>query len=69
LSEAEAAKFLGISKMTLLRKRSAGIIGFFRVGFRVLYSNEKHLIPFLESCEKSEQVKTRLTTQYPSRGI
>lgn len=52
LSEAEAAKFLGISKMTLLRKRNAGTISFFRVGFRVLYSKEKHLIPFLQKCEK-----------------
>lgn len=52
LSEAEAAKFLGISKMTLLRKRNAGTISFFRVGFRVLYSKEKHLIPFLQQCEK-----------------
>jgi excisionase family DNA binding protein len=52
LSEAEAARFLGISKMTLLRKRNAGEIGYFRVGFRVLYSREKHLVPFLERCEK-----------------
>jgi excisionase family DNA binding protein len=51
LSEAEAAKFLGISKMTLLRKRNAGIIGHYRVGFRVLYSKEKHLFPFLKQCE------------------
>ena len=36
LSEAEASQFLGISKMTFLRKRNAGLIGFFRVGFRVL---------------------------------
>ena len=53
LSEAEAAAFLGISKMTLLRNRNAGNLGFFRVGFRVLYSKEKHLIPFLIGCEKS----------------
>lgn len=51
LSEAEAAAFLGISKMTLSRKRNAGIIGFYRVGFRVVYSKEKHLIPFLASIE------------------
>src|SRR5436190_19235941 len=38
LSEAKAAEFLGISKMTLLRKRNAGDIGFVRVGFRFLYS-------------------------------
>jgi hypothetical protein len=52
INEIKAAKFLGISRMTLLRKRNAGQIGFFRVGFRVLYSKEKHLIPFLEACEK-----------------
>jgi excisionase family DNA binding protein len=52
MNEVEAAKFLGISRMTLLRKRNAGEIGFYRVGFRVLYSKEKHLIPFLETCEK-----------------
>lgn len=51
MSESEAANFLGISKMTLLRKRNAGEIGFYRVGFRVLYSKEKHLIPFLDKCE------------------
>ena len=51
LGEAEAAKFLGISKMTLLRKRNAGLIGFFKVGFRVLYSKEKHLVPYLIACE------------------
>lgn len=52
LSEKEAARFLGISYTTMLRKRNAGDIGFFRVGFRVLYSKEKHLIPFLQTCEK-----------------
>ena len=54
LSEAEAAKFLGISKMTVLRKRSTGEIGYFRVGHRILYSKEKHLITFLEKCEKDQ---------------
>lgn len=52
MNEIEAAKFLGISRMTLLRKRNANEIGFYRVGFRILYSKEKHLIPFLEQCEK-----------------
>jgi hypothetical protein len=52
MNEATAAKFLGISRMTLLRKRNASEIGFYRVGIRVLYSKEKHLIPFLEGCEK-----------------
>lgn len=53
LSETEAAKILGISKMTLLRKRNGGEIKFFRVGFRVLYSKEKHLVPFLKKCERN----------------
>lgn len=48
LSEAEAAAFLGVSKMTVIRKRNAGELKFFRVGFRVLYSKTKHLQPFLE---------------------
>ena len=52
LSEAEAAAFLGISKITVLRKRNVGEIGYFRVGYRVLYSKEKHLVPYLERCEK-----------------
>lgn len=52
MNEAEAARFLGISKMTLLRKRNANEIGHFRVGIRVLYSKEKHLLPFLAQCEK-----------------
>ena len=52
LSEAKAAKFLGVSKMTVLRKRNAGEIGYFRVGYRILYSKEKHLIPYLDLCEK-----------------
>ena len=37
--------------MTVLRKRNAGEIPFFRVGIRVLYSVEKHLIPYLGRCE------------------
>jgi hypothetical protein len=52
MNEIEAARFLHISRMTLLRKRNKGEIGFFRVGFRVLYSKEKHLVPFLDGCEK-----------------
>lgn len=53
LNETAAAKFLGISRMTLLRKRNAGEINYFRVGFRVLYSKEKHLAPFLAKCESA----------------
>jgi excisionase family DNA binding protein len=51
LSEAEAARFLGVSKMTLLRKRHSTEISFFRVGSRVLYSRQKHLLPYLAKNE------------------
>ena len=51
LSEKEAAEFLGVSKMTLLRRRKAKKIKHYRVGFRILYSKEKHLVPFLEANE------------------
>ncbi len=54
MNEKEAAKFLGVSRITLLRKRNLGEIAFFRIGFRVLYSKEKHLLPFLEKCERLE---------------
>ncbi len=54
LNEKEAAEFLGVSRITLLRKRGQGEIAFFRIGYRVLYSREKHLLPFLEKCEQLE---------------
>ena len=52
LSEADAATFLGISKITMARKRKAKEIGHFRLGPRILYSKEKHLMPFLKAREK-----------------
>jgi excisionase family DNA binding protein len=52
LSEKQAAQWLGISRITLLRARKAGRVGAYRIGARVLYSEEKHLLPFLELCER-----------------
>ena len=46
LSEKQAAKRLGIARITLLRAREAGRIRFFRIGTRVLYCAE-HLTEFL----------------------
>ncbi len=40
LSEKQAAKRLGIARITLLRAREAGRIRFFRIGTRVLYCAE-----------------------------
>jgi excisionase family DNA binding protein len=52
LSEKQAAKRLGIARITLLRAREAGRIRFFRIGTRVLYS-EAQLIQFLDACERN----------------
>lgn len=53
LSETESAKFLKVSRMTVIRKRKAGDLPHYRIGFRVLYSLEKHLLPFLKKCERA----------------
>ena len=52
LSEKQAAKRLGIARITLLRAREAGRIKFFRIGTRVLYSEEQ-LTEFLLTCQKN----------------
>ena len=52
LSEKQAAKRLGVARITLLRAREAGRIRFFRIGTRVLYCSEQ-LTQFLESCERN----------------
>jgi len=49
--EKQAAKRLGIARITLLRAREAGRIRFFRIGTRVLYCAE-HLTEFLNNCER-----------------
>ena len=50
LSAKEAVAKLGISKPTLCRIMQRGEIGFYRVGARVLFS-EEHITTFLEACE------------------
>ena len=52
MSEKQAAQWLGVSRITLLRARMAGRVGAYRIGARVLYSEEKHLRPFLEASER-----------------
>jgi excisionase family DNA binding protein len=53
LSEKQAAKRLGVARITLLRAREAGRIRFFRIGTRVLYCAE-HLTDFLNACERNK---------------
>lgn len=52
LSEKQAAKRLGVARITLLRARETGRIKFFRIGARVLYCAE-HLTEFLNNCERN----------------
>ncbi|HVS80414.1 MAG TPA: helix-turn-helix domain-containing protein [Pyrinomonadaceae bacterium] len=52
LSEKQAAKRLGVARITLLRAREAGRIRFFRIGTRVLYCEEQ-LMEFLTGCERN----------------
>jgi len=52
LAEKEAAVFLGISKSSIMRRRYAGEIPHYRIGLRILYDVERHLIPYLERCER-----------------
>lgn len=52
LSEKQAAKRLGIARITLLRAREAGRIRFFRIGTRVLYCPEQ-LTEFLNARERN----------------
>lgn len=46
-----AAEYFGISTLTLYRCKKRGEIGYYRVGNRVLFSIEKHILPFLEAHE------------------
>ena len=47
LSEKEAAEYIGVCRLTLMRLRQRQRLGFFRVGTRILYSIEEHIRPFL----------------------
>lgn len=54
LSEKEAAEFLGISKITLQRKRKVGEIDFYQIGSRILYHPD-HLAAYLAKCEQKAE--------------
>ena len=56
LSEHEAAKRCGVSRITLLRMRKAGRIRFYRIGTRVLFSHA-HIAEFLASVEEGKKFR------------
>lgn len=59
LSEREAAKRLGVSRITMLRMRQDGRIKFYRIGTRVLFGDE-HLRDFLASVERNGSKKLKV---------
>ncbi len=58
-SATEIALRLGISKPTLCRMMQRGEINFYRIGARVLFSEERHIAPFLASVERGAMGKER----------
>lgn len=56
MSEAEAARRCGISRITLLRLRKAGRIAFYRLGTRILFS-ESHINTFLNDVERKAKTQ------------
>jgi excisionase family DNA binding protein len=56
LTEVEAARMLGISKITLQRLRHRGEISHFRIGARVLYSPQ-HLKDYLTGVERKKNAQ------------
>jgi excisionase family DNA binding protein len=56
LSESEAAKRCGVSRITLLRMRKAGRIRFYRIGTRILFS-QVQIEEFLASVEEGKKTR------------
>jgi excisionase family DNA binding protein len=54
LTEAEAAKLIGVSKVTLQRARKRGDVACYRIGARVLYS-KKHIEAYLAAVEQGKR--------------
>lgn len=49
-SEAEAGKVLGVSAMTIRRRREDGQLGYYQIGSRI-YISSSHIEQFLEKNE------------------
>jgi excisionase family DNA binding protein len=57
LSEKQAAEYIGVCRLTLMRLRQRRQLGFFRVGTRILYSIDEHIQPFLKGYEGCVRVR------------
>jgi len=60
LNETEAARFLNVSRQTLVRLRKAGKVGYYRITRRVLYGQE-HLEEFLASANQEGVALTTIS--------
>jgi excisionase family DNA binding protein len=58
LSEKQAAQRLGIARISLLRARQKGRVRFYRIGTRVLFSQD-HLREFLARAERNGPPRNR----------
>jgi hypothetical protein len=52
MSEAEFAKAVGLSRVTIWRLRLKGVVPHYKIGTRILYAQE-HIELFLKAHEKS----------------
>jgi excisionase family DNA binding protein len=69
-SELEAAARLRVSHKTVRRMRQAGLLGFYRIGVRVIIA-ERHIQVFLADCERKavvERVSATLNSTVDSRA-
>ena len=53
-TERETAALLGVSKMTVRRKRESGQLGYYRIGTRILIA-ETHILDSLKRNEVAHQ--------------
>lgn len=66
LSEAELAKRLGISRVTVWRLRRDGKLSYYRVGRNIRYG-EQHIAEFLASCERRTDDKGMAASETKNR--
>jgi len=58
MTESEFAQRVGVSRITVWRQRRAGKLSHFKIGTRILYS-EQHIIEFLNNHEKQARQSKR----------
>jgi len=54
-----AAQYFGISTLTLYRYKKRGEIGYYRIGNRVLFSIQRHILRFLQAREIARRTRKR----------